>query len=221
CAGKDYCAAIWVSVLTTCAHKSLKARAVSISDVIKQEYAAATGADPRRLLWDRAYKEQHRPELTKFFQSQVLKRPQLPQEHFLNVIHGAADVDVLLITGMRDEAPVPTFSHLVPDNRLLQVRVKAAEEIRQARRGFQASGDNCDDNTDSKNNGKSDLAVSGHCPSLVFNNDTTGNSAAETFAETYLLPFLHEDLDRLASMVRPVPDFPSPGIEFRHVLGIS
>ncbi|KAI8710769.1 Phosphomevalonate kinase [Fusarium sp. LHS14.1] len=217
CAGKDYCADIWVSVLTARAHKSLKARAVSISDAIKQEYATATGADPRRLLSDRAYKEQHRPELTKFFQSQVLKRPQLPQEHFLNAIHGAADVDVLLITGMRDEAPVPTLSHLVPNSRVLEVRVEATEETRRVRRGCQASSDNCDD----KNNGKSDLADSGHCPSLVFNNDTAGNSAAETFAETYLLPFFHEDLDRLASMVRPISDFPSPGIEFRHVLGIS
>ncbi|RSL77008.1 hypothetical protein CEP52_017749, partial [Fusarium oligoseptatum] len=217
CAGKDYCADIWVSVLTARTHKSLKARAVSISDAIKQEYATATGADPRRLLSDRAYKEQHRPELTKFFQSQVLKRPRLPQEHFLNVIHGAADVDVLLITGMRDEAPVPTLSHLVPNSRVLEVRVEATEETRRARRGCQASSDNCDD----KNNGKSDLAGSGHCPSLVFNNDTAGNSAAETFAETYLLPLFHEDLDRLASMVQPIPGFPSPGIEFRHVLGIS
>jgi adenine phosphoribosyltransferase len=40
-------------------------------------------------------------------------------------------------------------------------------------------------------------------------------------AEYYLLPFVHEDLQRLAYMVRQVPDFPHPGIEFRHVLGIS
>ncbi|EEU34844.1 uncharacterized protein NECHADRAFT_98112 [Fusarium vanettenii 77-13-4] len=221
CAGKDYYADIWVSMLTARAHKSLKARAVSISDTVKQEYAAATGADLRRLLWDRAYKEQHRPELTKFFQSQVLKRPQLPQEHFLNAIYSAAGVDMLLITGMRDEAPVLTLSHLVPDCRLLEVRVKATEETRRVRRGCQASSDNYDNNADNKTNGKSDLAASGHCPSLVFNNDTTGNTMAKQFAENYLLPFFHEDLDRLASMVRPISDFPSPGVEFRHVLGIS
>jgi hypothetical protein len=61
-----------------------------------------TGADLNRLLRDRAYKEQHRPALTTFFQSQVQHRPRLPEEHFLKLVYGAADVDVLLITGMRD-----------------------------------------------------------------------------------------------------------------------
>jgi adenine phosphoribosyltransferase len=58
-------------------------------------------------------------------------------------------------------------------------------------------------------------------PSLIFDNDTTGNEAAKRLAEDCLLPFFHEDLQRLASMVRAVPDFPRPGIEFRHVLDIS
>jgi adenine phosphoribosyltransferase len=57
-------------------------------------------------------------------------------------------------------------------------------------------------------------------PSLIFDNDTAGNKSAKGFAEHYLLPFFHEDLQRLADMVRPVPDFPRPGIEFRHVLDI-
>jgi hypothetical protein len=50
CAGKDYCADVWVSVFTTCTHKSLIAQAVSISDATKREYAAAIDADPDRLL---------------------------------------------------------------------------------------------------------------------------------------------------------------------------
>ena len=58
-------------------------------------------------------------------------------------------------------------------------------------------------------------------PSLVFDNDTTGDEAAKEFVGRYLLPFFHEDLQRLAGMVRPVPDFPRKGIEFRHVLDIS
>ena len=123
CAGKDYCADTWVSVFTVCTLKSLVARAVSISDATKREYAAATGADLSRLLRNRAYKEQHRPALTTFFQEQARQHPQLLEEHFLNVVYGAADADVLLITGMRDEAPVAALSHLVPDSRLLEVRV--------------------------------------------------------------------------------------------------
>jgi adenine phosphoribosyltransferase len=74
--------------------------------------------------------------------------------------------------------------------------------------------------TDSNNSG-SNLTALDYRPSLIFDNDTTGKEAAKRFAEHYLLPFVHEDLQRLANMVRQVPNFPRPGIEFRHVLGIS
>lgn len=218
CAGKDYCADVWVSMFIRYTHKSLTARAVSISDAIKREYAATTGADLSRLLWDRAYKEQHRPALTTFFQRQARQRPRLPEEHFLNVVYGAVDVDVLLITGMRDEAPVAALSHLVPDSRLLEVQVRASEQTRRIHRGCN-DGDG-DENKDSNNSG-SNLTALDYRPSLIFDNDTTGNEAVKRFAEHYLLPFIHEDLQRLANMVRQVADFPRPGIEFHHVLGIS
>lgn len=220
CAGKDYCADVWVSVFIRCIHKSPTARAVSISDAVKREYAAATGADLSRLLWNRAYKEQHRPALTTYFQEQLRQRPRLLEEHFLNVVYGAVDVDVLLITGMRDEAPVAALSHLVPDSRLLEVHVQASEQTRRFRRGCHSGDDAGDDNKDS-NNSRSSLTALNYRPSLIFDNDTTGNEAAEIFAQHYMLPFLHEDLQRLAAMVRPIPDFPRPDIEFRHVLGIS
>ena len=220
CAGKDYCADVWVSVFIRCTHQGLKARAVSISDAIKREYAAATGADLCRLLWDRAYKEQHRPALTTFFQVQARQRPRLPEEHFLNVVYGAIDVDVLLITGMRDEAPVAAFSHLVLGSRLLEVNVQASEQTRRIRRGCHSGDGDGDDNKDS-NNSRSNLAALDCRPTLIFDNDTIGNEAAKRFAEHYLLPFVHEDLQRLANMVHLVADFPRPGIEFRHVLGIS
>jgi adenine phosphoribosyltransferase len=219
CAGKDYCADVWVSVFAECTPKSLTAKVVSISDETKREYAMATGTDLKRLLWDRVYKEQHRPALTSFFQGQVRQRPWLPEEHFLNVVYGAADVDVLLITGMRDEAPVAALSHLVPDSRLLEIRVKASEETRQVRRGYHS--DDYEGDSNNSNNSEPILSAMDHRPSLIFENDMTGNEAAKSFAEHTLLPFVHEDLRRLARMVRQVPDFPRPGIEFRHVLGIS
>ena len=219
-AGKDYCADVWVSVFIRCTHKSLTSRAVSISDAIKREYAAATGADLSRLLSDRDYKEQHRPALTAFFQKQVRQRHRLPEEHFLNVVHGAVDVDVLLITGMRDEAPVAALSHLVPDSRLLEVQVRASEQMRRIRRGCHAGDGDSADNKDSNNSG-SNLTGLDYRPSLIFHNDAVGSEAAKKFAEHYLLRFVHEDLRRLASMVRQVADFSRPGIEFRHVLGIS
>lgn len=188
----------------------------------KREYAAATGADLNLLLRDRGYKEQHRPALSKFFQGQVRHRPRLLEEHFLNVVYGAVDVDVLLITGMRDEAPVTAFSHLVPDSRLIEVRVKASEDTRRARRGCRGGSEDGDNNEDEdNNNGRSDPTALDYRPSLIFDNDATGSEAEKMFAEHYLLPFLHEDLQRLADMVRSIPDFPRPGIEFRHVLDIT
>ncbi|KAF2454375.1 phosphoribosyl transferase domain protein [Lineolata rhizophorae] len=220
CTGKDYCADVWASVFIRCTQKSLTVRAVSISDATKREYAEATGADLSRLLWDRVYKEQHRPALTAFFQGQVRRRPRLPEEHFLNVVYAAVDVDVLLISGMRDVAPVAALSHLVPDSRLLEVHVRASKQTRQIRRECHGGDDDGDDNKDS-NDSRSKLTDSDYRPSLIFDNDAAGNEAAKRFAEHYLLPLFHEDLERLANMVRPVPDFPRPGIEFRHVLGIS
>ncbi|KXG49835.1 FAD-binding, type 2 [Penicillium griseofulvum] len=209
-AGKDYCAGIWVSALLNCTHKFLTVRIASISSATKREYAAATGADLNRLLQDRAYKEEHRPALTAFFLDQVHYRPRLPEDHFLNVVDSAGDADVLLITGMRDEAPVPAYSHLVPDSRVLDVRVEASKETRRARRRCH-SGDG----------DMPTVKPLDYRPSLVFNNDASGNEEAKRFADDYLLPFFDESLLRLANMVRPAPDFPRLGVEFRHVLNIS
>ncbi|KAL6698076.1 hypothetical protein J3F84DRAFT_366426 [Trichoderma pleuroticola] len=222
-AGKDYCADVWASVFNTSSPNTLKARVVSISDVTKREYAAATGADLDALLQDRAYKEQHRPALTAFFQDQVRQRPRLPEEHFLNVVHGAVDVDVLLITGMRDEAPVAALSHLVPDSRVIEVRVRSRQETRQAHGDCQIDNRVVGQNKDGINdtNDTNDGRDSGWCPNLIFYNDTPGSKVAEDYGQHRLLPFFSEHLQQLANMVRSVPDFPRPGIEFRHLLDIS
>ncbi|KAK3645814.1 hypothetical protein LTR22_014582 [Elasticomyces elasticus] len=216
CAGKDFCADVWVSVFSTWSSKSRRVRAVSISDATKQEYAAATGADLERLLRDRAYKEHHRPSLTTFFQNQVRQRPQLPEEHFLKVVHDAVDVDILFITGIRDDAPVAALSHLVPGSRLLEVCVQASRGTRRARRGCRRDDDDDDNNQDTK-----DSKDSNDRPNLIFNNDTIGNEAAERFSKHYLLPYMDGELQRLARMVRLVHNFPRSGVDFRDVLGIS
>ncbi|CAG8400093.1 unnamed protein product [Penicillium salamii] len=185
CAGKDYCATIWASTLRVRKQTSLETRVVSISTAIKMAYAVATDADITRLLNDRAYKEQHRPALSSFFNSQLLQQPQL-LEHFVNLVNENLDVDVLFITGIRDKAPVANLSHLVPDRKLFEIRVQASDTTRQARKGI--------DN--------------------IFDNETTGSEAAEQFAIERLSPLLHGNTQRLANMVRVVPDFPSPGINF-------
>ncbi|KAH8434459.1 uncharacterized protein LDX57_012106 [Aspergillus melleus] len=218
CVGKDYCANIWASTFRTTTQRRLQARAVSISDVTKQEYAAASGADLQLLLRDRAYKEKHRPALTKSFQDQVQHRPSLPEEHFLDLVHSNLDVDVLLITGMRDEAPVASFSHLVPEKRLLEIRVECSQKTRRIRRACHGD-DNDGDDIESHVNSPNPTTSDGY-PRAVFHNKVNGQEAAIEFAHSYLLPYVHENLQRLATMVRRVPNFSRPGIEFRHVLGI-
>lgn len=214
-AGKDYCASEWVAVFSgqygdaSSSTYGFRAHAVGISDATKREFAAATGNDVRRLLDDRAYREQHRPALTAFYDEQVQKRPRLPEEHFLEVVHEAAsaDVGVLFITGMRDEAPVASFSHLVAASRVIEVHVNTIEASRVAR------GVRTEKTTD--------YTAPRHCPDLTFVNETPGQGAVREFAEVSILPFVHNDLRRLADMVRSIPNFPRPGIQFRHVLGIS
>ncbi|GAM38010.1 hypothetical protein TCE0_033r08410 [Talaromyces pinophilus] len=209
--GKDHCANIWVSVFRR-RDTRLRVRAISISDATKRQYAEATGADLDLLVSDRAYKEEHRPALSVFFQEQTQQRPQLPVEHFQNVVYENSDVDVLFITGMRDEAPVATFSHLVPESRLLDVHVQVSEQLRRTRRELHSH----EDDRDASDSENSDLEYS---PNFVFNNDR--HAVAMTFAARYLLPFVHEDLHQLIGMVPRVLDFPRPGTEFCDVLGTS
>jgi adenine phosphoribosyltransferase len=65
-----------------------------------------------------------------------------------------------------------------------------------------------------------DCKESEYRPTFIFNNDAVGDEAAKKFSKQHLLPFVHDDLQRLATMVRTVPNFPRQGIEFRDVLGI-
>ncbi|KAF3049264.1 hypothetical protein E8E11_010062 [Didymella keratinophila] len=217
CAGKDYCADVWVSMF---AKRSLTSRAASISESIKREYAAATGADAGRLLTDRAYKEQHRAALTVYFKERVQREPQLPEEQFLEVVNGAADVGVLLITGMRDEAPVAALSHLVPNSRLVEVYVQASGQTRRIRKGCCLAHSVCASHQ-TRNPTESSWKALSYRPTLVFDNDESGTGAANRFFEDNLLTLVHEDLLRLTDMVRSTPDFPRRDIIFRHVLGIS
>lgn len=223
CAGKDFCADVWASVLSRpniTHHDQLITRVASISNATKRDFAVATGADLRRMLWDRAYKEQHREALTTFFKEQLRERPDLPQEHFMSVVRGAADVDVLFITGMRDEAPLATFSHLVPDCRVIEVYVKACDQKRRLRKEGR-SDDGSTMTTVDDNGSQSPLKSLSYRPSLAFRNEQAGADEAEEFAKRELLPFLHGDLQRLADMVSMKSDFPRQNVDFRHVLGIS
>jgi hypothetical protein len=129
-------------------------------------------------------------------------------------VYSAGDADVLFITSMRDEALVAVFSHLVPDSRLLEVHVQASKQRRRVRQ----EGHRCDDNVVEKN---SKSHRTNFCPTLIFDNEATGNKTARRFAKEYLLPFIHKDVQRLANMVRLVPDFPRPSVKFRHVLAIA
>lgn len=166
---------------------------------------------------DRAYKEQHRQALTKFYQTQVQQRYRLPEKHFWSAVRGANDVDVLLITGMRDEAPVATFCHLVPESRFLDIMVTSSKEVRLSRRGHQVD---VDDSILEAEKDSNDHRVNNYCPSFTFSNDKSTTEDAKILCERHILPLLHPDMQRFADFVRSVSDFPRLGIEFRHVLNI-
>jgi phosphomevalonate kinase len=217
-AGKDHCAEIWASGINNCEKKTLTMCVTSISNVTKAEYAANTGADFKRLLSDRQYKEEHRPALTAFFKVQVKERPQLPKGHFLRVVSDGATFAVLLITGMRDKEPVPAFSHLVPDCRLIEIHVQSRRET-QRERGAPNS-DQLSSSTDSNDCIPSSKRLK-YYPCLIVDNDETGNDAAKAYGEQELHKFFHDDLERLIGMVRAIPDFPRTGLEFRHTRRFS
>lgn len=212
--GKDYAANIWKSLFQKHSHKqqNFTARVVSISDTIKREYATKTGANIDMLLSNdsesRDYKERHRSALTDYFNEQKERRALLPEKNFLTVVHNAADVDVLFITGMRDDAPVAAFSHLVPESRLLEVRVTANHETQRRRRGL------------TNKSMSSSIQDRNSRPDLVFDNETDGLGPIREFAHHYLLPLLREELEQLDAMVRSVFDFPQSGMKFRHILDI-
>ncbi|KAJ5720724.1 uncharacterized protein N7483_008658 [Penicillium malachiteum] len=209
--GKDYCAGVWSSVLKKLSHCSLEVRIVSISEATKQEYAAATGADPFRLNEDRDYKEKHRQALTTFFHNQLQTRPRLHEEHFLKVVNDAQDADVLFITGIREEAPVTAYAHLVPDKKLLDIRVEVSHWTRQTRRGHRESQINED----------SQSATPTYCSSMTFRNDRHTDSPIKAFGKYHLFPFVSDGHRSLRNVVYSVPDFPRSGVNFRHVLNIN
>jgi phosphomevalonate kinase len=192
CTGKDHCANVWASVIAKCTQKSLITRIVSISDITKREYAAATGADLDLLLKNRPYKEQHRPALRKFYEEQIRQRNHLPEEHFKDVVYSAVEVDVLLVTGMRDEAPVTLLSHLVPDSKVIDVRVETSAVVRRIRGGYVGGSNGVNDKKDSSNR-RLGLTDSDYRPTLVFNNNSIGTRVAERFAENWLLPYFSQD----------------------------
>ncbi|KAI1132343.1 phosphoribosyl transferase domain protein [Nemania abortiva] len=228
CAGKDFCAPHFASVFNNSDRTptTITARVVSISDETKRDYAEAVEADLDRLLHDRAYKEQHRSALTAFFENQVEKQPYLLEEHFLNVVRSASVddlADVIIITGMREDAPVAMLSYFMPATRLLEVRIQASEEARRFRGGGKGNRQNekGSNKNQKDNHDGSKSTTMNYRPDFIFNNETAGDEAVKKFAEQNLLPFFHEDLQRLANMVRLISDFPREGIDFRHVLDIS
>ncbi|KAK7928663.1 phosphoribosyl transferase domain protein [Apiospora marii] len=75
---------------------------------------------------------------------QVRQNPSLPEQHSLNVLRGADGVYVLFVTGMRDEALVATLVYLVPDCKLVDIRIQASEEKRWFRKGFDHGCDTVD-----------------------------------------------------------------------------
>lgn len=124
--------------------------------------------------------------MSSFYQHQVQQRPKLPAEHFLKLVCEAKDIDVLLITVMRDEAPVAAFSYLVPEKKLIEVQIHATKESRKDRLGPHGSRDSVESSY------VQDLA--NNQPDFIFDNDAIGSEAAKRFCEDHPYPFMHKDI---------------------------
>lgn len=132
----------------------------------------------------------------------------------MRVVNDAVGFDVLIVTGMRDEAPVAAFSCLAPESRILDVRIETSGETRRTRLGDGHK-------EESRGSLTNDQPKLDYRPSLAFTNNTTGPKSASQFAETHLLPYLHADFEELSNMIRLIPNFPRPGVNFRHILSIA
>lgn len=186
--GKDHSARTWVKFLED---HNITALQVSISDAMKQEYSEVTGADMDRLQEDRVYKEQHRPALTAYFEEQVRKRPQLREEHFVNVVESARDVDVHLIIGIRDNAPVATLSHLVPSIKVVELYLSASLATRRSRRGYDDHDKHIvfDNIRNDYNMTEPDSFGLDHQPDIFFDNENNGVEDAKNLAKPIYFHF--------------------------------
>lgn len=117
-----------------------------------------------RLLYDRASKEQNRPASSNDFDDELQQRPRLLEEQLLKVLKNCQKVDVLLITGMREEAAIASFSYPVPGGKLLEIGFVASKETRQNPRG-------CQDDNGCDNKYNKDVKHNGERPCLIFEND--------------------------------------------------
>ncbi len=62
------------------------------------------------------------------FYDRLERRPRLREEHFLRAVFDNMDADAMFITGVREEASIAAYSHLVPKSRLIEIRVEASEQ---------------------------------------------------------------------------------------------
>ncbi|KAK3997993.1 hypothetical protein QBC44DRAFT_314749 [Cladorrhinum sp. PSN332] len=208
-AGKDYAANLWASLFQQHKTHPQTARQVSISEETKREYAKAYKSDIFKLLHDRNYKENHRGRLTSFFHNQLEQDPKLLEKHFVSAVLRGCPADVVLITGMRDEYPVASFCHLVPNSRVIEVRVTASRKTRLARGATDWEPDNSNSSSSSP-------------PTFTFANDKQDNTQQfEEFFTKSLFPLVSPELTELSTLIRAVPSFPHHGITFQHVLGIA
>lgn len=106
--------------------------------------------------------------MTSFFQKQIQQCPHLRKKIFLNLMHRADDVNVLLITELREKAPIAALSHLVPKSKLLEIHVCASAQTRRARRESHGPDENeNDDNKKHKKDNGSNATTLNYCPSYA------------------------------------------------------
>jgi len=147
------------------------------------------------------------------------QQSRLSEKRFINIIYDVVDIDVLLITEIRNEIFVAVLSHLMLDSRLLEIYVQTSKQTRQICRECDSNNDNNNNNKNS-NNSRSNLTILNYRFSFIFDNNTIENKTTKRFVEYCLLFFFYENLQRLINIIRSIFDFLRSNVEFCYVLDI-
>ena len=122
-------------------------------------------------------------------------------------MYDVVNVNVLLIIEMKNETSIAILSHLMFDNKLIEINVQINKQTRRIRRKYHEDDDDDDDNKNNDNN-KLNLTILNYRFNFIFDNDTIENETTKRFVEHYLFFFfVHENLQRLINMMRQIIDF--------------
>lgn len=130
-AGKDYVCDQALAYLK----ESYNCIKISHSDINKQLYCEKFGADLKRMLRNREYKESHRNNLIKFAQNLQQSNPLILSEFVFEKIQNmtSSNVDIVFISDFRRKTEQLVFEQRFGQKNVITLRINASDNVRAAR----------------------------------------------------------------------------------------